>query len=206
MSLGNVAINDDYSWDAGERARLLQSPIVPETRRLAGGTSAIGAVFIVVNAALGAGLLNFPAAFSAAGGVTAGIVLQLVSALHHRISPPLAVLHYYLFAPHDNTCCLSPLKVLLLFIISGLVILAHCADACSERTYQEVVRGICGRLTGVLCEVLIAVYTFGTCIAFFIIIGDQLDKRESLLPTWYWSDAAGCVSVCVLYVGDDVSS
>ncbi|XP_018431130.1 PREDICTED: putative sodium-coupled neutral amino acid transporter 7 [Nanorana parkeri] len=146
MSLGNVAINDDYSWDAGERARLLQSPIVSETRRLPGGTSAIGAVFIVVNAALGAGLLNFPAAFSAAGGVTAGIVLQLV---------------------------------LLLFIISGLVILAHCADACSERTYQEVVRGICGRLTGVLCEILIAVYTFGTCIAFFIIIGDQLDKRES---------------------------
>lgn len=143
MSLGNVAINDDYSWDAGERARLLQSPILPETRRLAGGTSAVGAVFIVVNAALGAGLLNFPAAFSAAGGVTAGIVLQLV---------------------------------LLLFIISGLVILAHCADACSERTYQEVVRGICGRVTGVLCEILIAVYTFGTCIAFFIIIGDQLDK------------------------------
>lgn len=143
MSLGNVAINADYSWDAGERARLLQSPIVQETRRLVGGTSAIGAVFIVVNAALGAGLLNFPAAFSAAGGVTAGIVLQLV---------------------------------LLLFIISGLVILAHCADACSERTYQEVVRGICGRLTGVLCEILIAVYTFGTCIAFFIIIGDQLEK------------------------------
>ncbi|XP_063801921.1 sodium-coupled neutral amino acid transporter 7 [Pseudophryne corroboree] len=143
MSLGNVAINADYSWDAGERARLLQSPIVPETRRLAGGTSSIGAVFIVVNAALGAGLLNFPAAFNAAGGVTAGIVLQLV---------------------------------LLLFIISGLVILAHCADACSERTYQEVVRGICGRIAGVLCEMLIAVYTFGTCIAFFIIIGDQLDK------------------------------
>ncbi|KAM4614490.1 sodium-coupled neutral amino acid transporter 7 isoform 1-T2 [Discoglossus pictus] len=146
MSLGNIGINEDYSWDAGERARLLQSPSVgtaPEPRRLAGGTSPAGAVFIVVNAALGAGLLNFPAAFSAAGGVTAGISLQLV---------------------------------LLFFIISGLVILAYCADACSERTYQEVVRGVCGRKTGVLCELLIAVYTFGTCIAFFIIIGDQLDK------------------------------
>ncbi|KAM4011702.1 sodium-coupled neutral amino acid transporter 7 [Anomaloglossus baeobatrachus] len=79
MSLRNVAINSDYSWDAGERARLLQSPVVPESRIRAGGTSAIGAVFIVVNAALGAGLLNFPAAFSAAGGVTAGIVLQLLA-------------------------------------------------------------------------------------------------------------------------------
>ncbi|NP_001091398.1 putative sodium-coupled neutral amino acid transporter 7 [Xenopus laevis] len=163
MSLGNVGINADYSWDAGERARLLQSPSVgtsPELRRLAGGTSPAGAVFIVVNAALGAGLLNFPAAFNAAGGITAAISLQLV---------------------------------LLLFIISGLVILAHCADACSERTYQEVVRGVCGRTAGVLCEVLIAVYTFGTCIAFFIIIGDQLDKllgammhttAESPVP-WY---------------------
>ncbi|KAE8609216.1 hypothetical protein XENTR_v10011744 [Xenopus tropicalis] len=162
MSLGNVGINADYSWDAGERARLLQSPSVatPELRRSAGGTSPAGAVFIVVNAALGAGLLNFPAAFSAAGGITASISLQLV---------------------------------LLLFIISGLVILAHCADACSERTYQEVVRGVCGRTAGVFCEVLIAVYTFGTCIAFFIIIGDQLDKllgammhtkAESPLP-WY---------------------
>ncbi|CAJ0940955.1 unnamed protein product [Ranitomeya imitator] len=43
-------------------------------------------------------------------------------------------------------------------------------------TYQEVVRGVCGRVGGVLCEILIAVYTFGTCIAFFIIIGDQLEK------------------------------
>ncbi|XP_053575483.1 sodium-coupled neutral amino acid transporter 7 [Bombina bombina] len=151
MSTGNVAINADYSWDAGERARLLQSPSVdmaPQPRRLAGGTSPAGAVFIVVNAALGAGLLNFPAAFSAAGGVTAGISLQLV---------------------------------LLVFIISGLVILAYCADACSERTYQEVVRGVCGRTAGVICELLIAVYTFGTCIAFFIIIGDQLEKLLSAI-------------------------
>ncbi|CAH2323830.1 sodium-coupled neutral amino acid transporter 7 [Pelobates cultripes] len=151
MSLDNVAINADYSWDAGERARLLQSPsvvTVQEPRRFASGTTPAGAVFIVVNAALGAGLLNFPAAFSAAGGITAGISLQLV---------------------------------LLLFIISGLVILAYCADACSERTYQEVVRGVCGRHAGVLCEILIAVYTFGTCIAFFIIIGDQLDKLLSAM-------------------------
>ncbi|MEE6500191.1 hypothetical protein FKM82_003701 [Ascaphus truei] len=151
MSLGNVAINTDYACDAGERARLLQSPSVgtaPEGRRGSGGTSPAGAVFIVVNAALGAGLLNFPAAFSAAGGVTAGISLQLV---------------------------------LLVFVISGLVILAHCADACSERTYQEVVRGVCGRTAGLLCELLIAVYTFGTCIAFLIIIGDQLDKLLSAM-------------------------
>uniref|UniRef100_G1QUM1 Sodium-coupled neutral amino acid transporter 7 n=1 Tax=Nomascus leucogenys TaxID=61853 RepID=G1QUM1_NOMLE len=160
--MAQVSINNDYSeWglstDAGERARLLQSPCVDtapksEWEASPGGpdrgiTSTLGAVFIVVNACLGAGLLNFPAAFSTAGGVAAGIALQMG---------------------------------MLVFIISGLVILAYCSQASNERTYQEVVWAVCGKLTGVLCEVAIAVYTFGTCIAFLIIIGDQQDKSEPL--------------------------
>ncbi|XP_076879215.1 sodium-coupled neutral amino acid transporter 7 isoform X2 [Brachyhypopomus gauderio] len=135
--------------DAGERARLLQSPSVDSiqptglTQQRKGGTSSFGAVFIVVNAALGAGLLNFPAAFNMAGGVIAGVVLQMS---------------------------------LLIFIITGLVILAYCSQVSNESTYQEVIRAVCGKVLGVICEIAIAVYTFGTCIAFLIIIGDQLDK------------------------------
>ncbi|KAM7146859.1 sodium-coupled neutral amino acid transporter 7 isoform 1-T4 [Macrochelys suwanniensis] len=155
MAQHNIGINREFGdWDwsagAGERARLLQSPNVetgPKSsegqRPGAGTTSTLGAVFIVVNAALGAGLLNFPAAFSTAGGVAAGIALQMS---------------------------------LLVFIIGGLVILAYCSRASNERTYQEVVWAVCGKVAGVLCEVAIAVYTFGTCIAFLIIIGDQQDK------------------------------
>nr|XP_014353655.1 PREDICTED: putative sodium-coupled neutral amino acid transporter 7 isoform X1 [Latimeria chalumnae] len=74
----------DYGWseDAGERARLLQSPSVESGPKVVGkngrgGTSAFSSVFIVVNAALGAGLLNFPAAFNTAGGVAAGIAVQM---------------------------------------------------------------------------------------------------------------------------------
>lgn len=149
-----MAINTDVedwgglgSTDSGERAWLLQSPSVDsvphiETER-SSGVSSIAAVFIVVNAALGAGLLNFPAAFSMAGGVTAGVMLQMF---------------------------------MLVFIISGLVILGYCSQVSNESTYQEVVRATCGKVTGILCEVAIAVYTFGTCIAFFIVIGDQLDR------------------------------
>lgn len=84
--------NDVEDWggagssDSGERAWLLQSPSVdsvrqPESDRRSSGVSPTGAVFIVVNAALGAGLLNFPAAFNMAGGVTAGFVLQMVRRL-----------------------------------------------------------------------------------------------------------------------------
>nr|XP_006641522.1 PREDICTED: putative sodium-coupled neutral amino acid transporter 7 [Lepisosteus oculatus] len=165
MSRPVMAINSegaDWGWseDAGERARLLQSPSMEAgspARERQGGTSAVGAVFIVVNAALGAGLLNFPAAFNTAGGVTSGIVLQMC---------------------------------MLLFIISGLVILAYCSQVSNETTYQEVVRAVCGRVPGVICEVAIAVYTFGTCIAFLIIIGDQLDKLVGAIS----HESAGAVS------------
>lgn len=72
----------------------------------------------------------------------------------------------------------SPPQCMLIFIIGGLVILAYCSQASNERTYQEVVWAVCGKVPGVLCEVAIAVYTFGTCIAFLIIIGDQEDKSK----------------------------
>ncbi|CAL8383237.1 unnamed protein product [Arctogadus glacialis] len=150
---------------SGERAWLLQSPCVesgrtPEAERAkaAGGVSSTAAVFIVVNAALGAGLLNFPSAFNMAGGVVAGLMLQMC---------------------------------MLIFIISGLVVLGYCSQVSNEATYQEVVRVSCGKVSGVVCELSIAVYTFGTCIAFFIVIGDQLEclmaavAHEAAPSHWY---------------------
>uniref|UniRef100_A0A672SUU7 Sodium-coupled neutral amino acid transporter 7 n=1 Tax=Sinocyclocheilus grahami TaxID=75366 RepID=A0A672SUU7_SINGR len=167
MSRADRAINSEagdwgYSEDAGERAWLLQSPSVDsiqppnqsDDRR--GGTSLLGAVFIVVNAALGAGLLNFPAAFNMAGGVTAGVTLQMCSL--------------------ESKCCEIPND--------------------NETTYQEVIRAVCGKVLGVVCELGIAVYTFGTCIAFLIIIGDQLDKligainheSEKMISSHWYTD------------------
>jgi len=43
------------------------------------GSSWISSVFLVVNAALGAGLLNFPQAYHNAGGVVTAILIQAVS-------------------------------------------------------------------------------------------------------------------------------
>ncbi len=40
------------------------------------GTGLVLTVFLIVNAALGAGLLNFPRAFADAGGVAAGTAVQ----------------------------------------------------------------------------------------------------------------------------------
>ena len=43
-----------------------------------GGTSTLGSIFLIINAALGAGLLNFPKAFDTAGGVLVAVVVQVV--------------------------------------------------------------------------------------------------------------------------------
>ena len=42
-----------------------------------GGTSTIATIFLIVNAALGAGLLNFPKAFDQAGGVLVAVLVQV---------------------------------------------------------------------------------------------------------------------------------
>lgn len=51
-----------------------------------GGVSWIFAVFLIVNAALGAGLLNFGKSFDAAGGILISSLIQIVS-----LSPRLSV-------------------------------------------------------------------------------------------------------------------
>ena len=57
-----------------------------------GKSSAFGAVFIIINAALGAGLLTFPSAFYSAGGVVEGIAVQVVSGYTHGQYPHKCVL------------------------------------------------------------------------------------------------------------------
>ena len=43
------------------------------------GTSWYATVFLVVNAALGAGLLNFPKAYDQSGGIVVAVIVQAVS-------------------------------------------------------------------------------------------------------------------------------
>ena len=50
----------------------------------AGKTSIFWAIFLVVNAALGAGLLAFPMSFYMTGGVVIGVVIELVRLRNSR--------------------------------------------------------------------------------------------------------------------------
>ncbi len=50
----------------------------PPSAETGSGTGLLLTIFLIVNAALGAGLLNFPRAFADAGGVAAGTAVQAV--------------------------------------------------------------------------------------------------------------------------------
>ena len=57
-----------------------------ESRLPEGKTSVFMAIFLVVNAALGAGLLAFPLAFYMTGGFVSGILMELVRQLLSMVS------------------------------------------------------------------------------------------------------------------------
>ncbi|CAN8025105.1 unnamed protein product, partial [Ixodes persulcatus] len=63
--------------EAVEVPHNIQETAAQEARN--SGTSWYAAVFLVVNAALGAGLLNFPQAFDRAGGLAVSLSVQAVS-------------------------------------------------------------------------------------------------------------------------------
>jgi len=138
---GVVQVSPEVS--SGYASSTMTIPIGASTPPVETGTSWYVSVFLVVNAALGAGLLNFPHAFHAAGGVVSALSVQIV---------------------------------LLAFACSTLVILAYCADANKSPTYQDVIKSCLGSKFHLLCSFCIAVYCYGSCITFLIVIGDQFDR------------------------------
>lgn len=107
------------------------------------GSSWVSAVFLIINAALGAGLLNFPHAFDQAGGIAVALSVQ---------------------------------AVLLLFVVGALLVLAYCARRHDCATYQEVVLRVCGHRFWSCCSLAVALYCYGTCITFLVIVGDFSDR------------------------------
>lgn len=127
------------------------------------GTNTLYTVFLIVNAALGAGLLNFPMAFHEAGGIAVAASVQAFLIVF--IIAALLILAYA--ADRCNTGAAS--------------------------TIQDAMNGACGRAGKMLTSLAVVVYCFGTTITFLIIIGDQFDRVLSSLygddfcNLWYMS-------------------
>jgi sodium-coupled neutral amino acid transporter 7/8 len=150
----------EESFDSifGDQPRANQSDELPLIENLPhsnfnpGGTNDVYTVFLIVNAALGAGLLNLPKAFDAAGGVVAAILVQLV------------------------------LIVFIVVALYILAYAADRNSASPATTIQDVMGQSIGGVGRLITSVCVVIYCFGTTVTFLIVIGDQFDLvLESLV-------------------------
>ncbi|XP_053971086.1 sodium-coupled neutral amino acid transporter 7-like [Hylaeus volcanicus] len=166
----------------GETDRLIQNDMLlctapnPSSREhqcVRSGTSVLSTIFLIINATLGAGLLNFPQAFDRAGGIGTSIIVQLL---------------------------------LLVFITAALVILANCSDITNTSTMQDMFADFCGHKSLFLCALCIIIYSFGCCLTFIIIIGDQFDRvfvtyyGFDYCHTWYLSRPFVTAVSCSVFI------
>uniref|UniRef100_A0A7N6FEA4 Amino acid transporter transmembrane domain-containing protein n=1 Tax=Anabas testudineus TaxID=64144 RepID=A0A7N6FEA4_ANATE len=97
--------------------------------------------------------------------------------------------------------------VSLVFLISGLVILGYASSVSRQKTYQDVVREVCGRAVGQLCEVCFCFNLFMVCVAFLVVVQDQLEKQfhvainKGEMPYhWYTDQRFALFILCLVII------
>lgn len=73
----------------------------------------------------------------------------------------------------------------LVLITAALVILASCSNSTGTDTMQDTFAGLCGSKSLTFCGVCVTIYSFGCCLTFLIIVGDQFDR---VFATYYGLD------------------
>ena len=68
-----------------------------------------------------------------------------------------------------------------MFVVIGLMVLAYCVEKTQLGTYEDVIQGMLGPYAKAIVELCVAVYCFGTTIAFLVVIGDQIDDSTLLV-------------------------
>ncbi|XP_035508260.1 putative sodium-coupled neutral amino acid transporter 8 [Morone saxatilis] len=102
--------------------------------------------------------------------------------------------------------------VSLVFLISGLVILGYASSVSRQTTYQDVVSEVCGRAVGQLCEVCFCFNLFMICVAFLVVVQDQLEKlcislyetvtgsSEGEMPYHWYTDQRFALFIMCLFI------
>uniref|UniRef100_A0A3P8T580 Solute carrier family 38 member 8 n=1 Tax=Amphiprion percula TaxID=161767 RepID=A0A3P8T580_AMPPE len=100
------------------------------------------------------------------------------------------------------TTAISVELVSLVFLISGLVILGYASSVSRQKTYQDVVREVCGQAVGQLCEVCFCFNLFMISVAFLVVVQDQLEKRdEGEMPYhWYTDQRFALFIMCLIII------
>ncbi|XP_033485716.2 putative sodium-coupled neutral amino acid transporter 8 [Epinephelus lanceolatus] len=110
------------------------------------------------------------------------------------------------------TTAVSVELVSLVFLISGLVILGYASSVSRQKTYQDVVREVCGGAVGQLCEVCFCFNLFMICVAFLVVVQDQLEKLcislyetvtgsvEGEMPYHWYTDQRFALFIMCLFI------
>ncbi|XP_061778491.1 putative sodium-coupled neutral amino acid transporter 8 [Nerophis ophidion] len=111
------------------------------------------------------------------------------------------------------TTAVSVELVSLVFLISGLVILGYASSVSRQKTYQDVVREVCGSAVGQLCEVCFCFNLFMICVAFLVVVQDQLEKlcislyetvtgsgEEEMPYHWYTDQRFALFIMCLVII------
>ena len=182
---------DGYQSIAGTRRRSMDDdesrPLLASVAggRSGGFTSAPAAVFLTVNACLGAGLLNMPFAFQASGGLLIGSLVQLIMLL--IIMSGMVMLTYcaHQARGHDADAG-SRRRTSSYGCISRGVDDGDASDGGISghggcKSFQDVVRCFAGETAARITNVCIILYSYAACLTFIVIIGDQMDRMLASL-------------------------
>ncbi|XP_017334430.1 putative sodium-coupled neutral amino acid transporter 8 [Ictalurus punctatus] len=101
--------------------------------------------------------------------------------------------------------------VSLIFLISGLVILGYASSISRQNTYHDVVREVCGRRIGYLCEICYVFNLFMISVAFLVVVQDQLEKlclslyematgATVMQHHWYTDQSVALFIVCLVII------
>ncbi|XP_076880029.1 putative sodium-coupled neutral amino acid transporter 8 [Brachyhypopomus gauderio] len=101
--------------------------------------------------------------------------------------------------------------VSLIFLVSGLVILGYASSISRQNSYHEVVRGVCGRRVGHLCQICFVFNLFMISVAFLVVVQDQLDKlclslyetvtgRREMPYHWYTDQSFVLFLMCLIII------
>ncbi|XP_012272242.1 putative sodium-coupled neutral amino acid transporter 7 [Orussus abietinus] len=94
----------------------------------------------------------------------------------------------------------------LVIITATLIILANCSNITNTVTVQNVLAELCGAKYLTLCSLCVIIYSFGCCITFLIIIGDQFDRvfatfyGANFCHYWYLSRPFVISLTCVAFI------
>ena len=69
-------------------------------------------------------------------------------------------------------------KAIVPFCIAGLTILSYCSELTQSSSYELVMERMWGVWARVVLEICIAIYCFGVCITYLIVIGNQFEDSE----------------------------